>query len=242
MKHILHTILLLLAMGLPWMAASQTDDYTDENIQYVSWGITAGPSLTDCRISLDNTTDAPDRTHAGMGVSAGAYLEYHITRQWSLQLAAEGALERIHAETNGDDNALGLVDIVSQYGAKAGEAVYLYAGVASLRTGAYEEAISYLKKYNVEDNILQARAQACIGDAYVELEDYATALTWFEKAAKTSDNLFSAAYLLKAGTAAEALGQQDKALACYQEIKDKWGNAPEAMEVDKYITRIQFAE
>ena len=143
---------------------------------------------------------------------------------------------------NGDDNALGLVDIVSQYGAKAGEAVYLYAGVASLRTGAYEEAISYLKKYNVEDNILQARAQACIGDAYVELEDYATALTWFEKAAKTSDNLFSAAYLLKAGTAAEALGQQDKALACYQEIKDKWGNAPEAMEVDKYITRIQFAE
>jgi len=143
---------------------------------------------------------------------------------------------------NGDDNSLGLVDIVSQYGAKAGEAVYLYAGVASLRTGAYEEAISYLKKYNVDDNILQARAQACIGDAYVELEDYATALNWFEKAAKTSDNLFSAAYLLKAGTAAEALGQMDKALACYKEIKDKWGNAPEAMEIDKYITRIEFSE
>ena len=143
---------------------------------------------------------------------------------------------------NGDDNSLGLVDIVSQYGAKAGEAVYLYAGVASLRTGAYEEAISYLKKYNVDDNILQARAQACIGDAYVELEDYATALNWFEKAAKTSDNLFSAAYLLKAGIAAEKLGRTDKALACYKEIKDKWGNAPEAMEIDKYITRIELSE
>lgn len=106
MKHLHLTVLLLLAIGLPKVASSQTTDDTDENVQYVSWGLTAGPSLTDCRINLDSTTDAPDRTHAGIGVSAGAYLEYHITRQWSLQLAAEGALERIHAETNGADNAL----------------------------------------------------------------------------------------------------------------------------------------
>ncbi len=143
---------------------------------------------------------------------------------------------------NGDDNDLGLEDIISQYGGKAGEAVYLYAGIAKLQTGAFEEAISYLKKYNGEDPIMLGRAQACIGDAYVELKDYPTAISWFEKAAKTTDNALAAAYLLKAGIAAEASGDKAKALGFYTTIKDQWGNAPESMEIDKYITRINNAE
>ena len=143
---------------------------------------------------------------------------------------------------SGDDNDLGLEDIINQYGGKAGEAVYLYAGIAKLQTGAYEEAISYLKKYDGEDPIMLARAQSCIGDAYVELKDYPTAISWFEKAAKTTDNAFAAAYLLKAGIAAEANGDNAKALSCYTTIKDQWSNAPEAMEIDKYITRINNAE
>ena len=142
----------------------------------------------------------------------------------------------------GDDNDLGLEDLISQYGGKAGEAVYLYAGIAKLHTGAYEEAISYLKKYKGEDPIMLGRAQACIGDAYVELKDYPTAISWFEKAAKTTDNAYAAAYLLKAGIAAEANGDNAKALACYTTIKDQWGTAPESMEIDKYITRINNAE
>ena len=142
----------------------------------------------------------------------------------------------------GDDNSLGLEDIISQYGSKAGQSVYLYAGIAKLNTGEYEDAIALLKKYDGEDNILKARAQACIGDAYVELQDYGTAVKWFTKAAATTDNAFAAAYLLKAGIAAEANGDNAAALSYYKEIKDKWGNAPEAMEIDKYITRIEIAK
>ena len=48
--------------------------------------------------------------------------------------------------------------------------------------------------------------------------------------------------LLKAGIAAEANGDAKKALSFYQTIKDQWSNAPEAMEIDKYITRIETAE
>ena len=142
----------------------------------------------------------------------------------------------------GDGNDLGFEDIISQYGAKGGESVYMYAGVAKLHLGAFEEAISYLKKYNGKDPIMKGRALACIGDAYVGLEDYSNAVSWFEKAAQTSDNLYSAAYLLKAGIAYEEIGNAEKALACYKEIKDKWANAPEASEIDKYITRIETAE
>jgi tetratricopeptide (TPR) repeat protein len=139
----------------------------------------------------------------------------------------------------GDDNDLGFEDIIKQYGSKAGEAVYMYAGIAKLQTGAPEEAIQYLKKYDGEDPILLGKAQACIGDAYADLENYSEAISWYQKAAKTSDNALAAGYLLKAGIAAEANGNQDKALSFYKEIKDKWGNAPEALEIDKYITRIE---
>lgn len=139
----------------------------------------------------------------------------------------------------GDGNDLGFEDIIAQYGNKGGESVYMYAGVAKLQTGAFDEAIEYLKKYNGSDPIMLGRAQCCIGDAYVGKADYATAITWFEKAAKTTDNLFAASYLIKAGIAAEAMGQAEKALAYYKDVKENYANAPEAAEIDKYITRIE---
>lgn len=166
---------------------------------------------------------------------------------------AEAANQLYHAEQAfaqgnyelalaGDDNNMGFEEVISRYGKKAGAAVYLYAGVSALQQGNFEDAIGYLKKYDGKDNILLGRAQACIGDAYVGLEDYKTALGWFEKAAETSDNLFSAAYLLKAGVTAEELGETDKALAAYKKIKDQYPQAPEAADIDKYIVRIESAK
>ncbi|MBO5596147.1 MAG: tetratricopeptide repeat protein [Bacteroidales bacterium] len=143
---------------------------------------------------------------------------------------------------NGDDNDPGLLEIIDQYGSKAGEAVYMYAGIAALKTGDYENAIAQLKKYDGKDPILKGRAEACIGDAYAELQDYANAIAYYQKAAKTTDNALAATYILKAGIMAEETGDKAQALSFYKEIKDKWGNAPEAMEIDKYISRIEIAE
>ena len=54
---------------------------------------------------------------------------------------------------NGDGNNLGFKDIISEYGSHAGRAVYFYAGVCELQLGNWEDAISYLKKYNGKDAI-----------------------------------------------------------------------------------------
>jgi TolA-binding protein len=54
--------------------------------------------------------------------------------------------------------------------------------------------------------------------------------------------VFAAGYLIKAGIAAEELGDNAKALSFYKEVKDQYANAPEAMEIDKYITRLENAE
>ena len=140
---------------------------------------------------------------------------------------------------NGDGNVLGFAQIIEEYGAKAGKAADFYAGVCELQLGNWDLAIKYLKAYNGKDAILKARALACIGDAYVGLEDYTAALGYFEKAAAVVDNMFAAGYLLKAGVVAEKLGQNEKALGFYNKIKDQYPSSMEGYDVDKYSGRIE---
>jgi len=140
---------------------------------------------------------------------------------------------------NGDGNVLGFKDILDEYGTKAGKAVNFYAGVCELQLGNFSEAIDYLKAYKGKDHILGARALSCLGDAYTGLEDYTTAISYFEKAAALSDDVYSAAYLLKAGIVYEELGDNDKALACYNRIKNDYPQSIEGYDIDKYIARIE---
>ena len=140
---------------------------------------------------------------------------------------------------NGDGNVLGFAQIIDEYGAKAGKSVYFYAGVCELQLGNWDLAIKYLQSYKGKDAILKARATACIGDAYVGLENYGKALGYFEKAAAMADNIYAAGYLLKAGVTAEKLGQDAKALECYKTIKDQYPSSMEGYDIDKYIGRIE---
>ena len=140
---------------------------------------------------------------------------------------------------NGDGNVLGFAQIIDEYGAKAGKAANFYAGVCELQLGNWDLAIEYLQAYKGKDAILKARALACLGDAYVGLEDYSKALGYFEKAAAVVDNMFAAGYLLKAGVVAEKLGQNEKALGFYKQIKDQYPSSMEGYDIDKYIGRLQ---
>lgn len=184
---------------------------------------------------------------AAVVVAAGIFCWYKFAYQAKAaeaqgQMAlAEENFRNANYETalNGDGNVLGFAQIIDEYGAKSGKAVYFYAGICELQLGNYEEAISYLKSYKGKDEILAARATACIGDAYVGLEDYAKALGYFEKAASTIDNMYAAGYLLKAGIVAEKLGDESKALTFYKKIKDQYPQSMEAYDVDKYIGRIE---
>ena len=140
---------------------------------------------------------------------------------------------------NGDGNILGFAQIIDNYGKKAGKAVYLYAGICELQNGNYQQAISYLQKYNGKEPILKSRAFSCIGDAYVGLGDYANAVNYFERAAKHIDNIYAAEYWLKAGVTYEEVGSSAKALECYSTVKEKYPASIEGYDIDKYISRIE---
>lgn len=140
---------------------------------------------------------------------------------------------------NGDGNILGFNEIISEYGAKAGKAVYLYAAICEMQAGNADEALGLLSKYSTRDAILAGRAKALKGDALCAKEEYGKAASAYMDAAKTSGNVFSATYLLKAGQAFEAVGAADKALAAYKEIKDKYPQSIEGLEIDRNITRLE---
>lgn len=140
---------------------------------------------------------------------------------------------------NGDGNVLGFAQVIENYGAKAGQAVYFYAGICEIELENWQEAIDYLSAYKGKDKILKARAYCCIGDAYTGLNNYEKAVEYFEKAAGVIDNIYAATYILKAGITYEALGNNAKALESYQTIKDRYPMTIEGYEIDKYISRIE---
>ena len=139
---------------------------------------------------------------------------------------------------NGDGNSLGFSQVIDEYGSAAPAIVYMYAGVCELHLGNFEKAISYLKKYNSKDQVMQARAIANIGDAYAGLMKNKDALNSYLKAASYSDNVFAATYMHKAAIMQEELGDFKAAIKTYEEIKVKYPQSQEGAEADKYIARI----
>lgn len=139
---------------------------------------------------------------------------------------------------NGDGNNLGISQVIEDYGKATPAAAWFEAGICELQLGNYESAIDYLKNYKGKDAILKARSISCMGDAYVGLEDYAKALDCFVKAAGVIDNIYAAAYLLKAGVTAEQLGKNEEALKYYKTIKEQYPQSMEGYDIDKYISRL----
>lgn len=153
---------------------------------------------------------------------------------------AEAAFQESNWEAalNGDGKNLGFADVIAQYGSKAGKAVYLYAAICEYNLGGFDAALEYLGKYSSDDPIMAARAEACKGDVYCATGELEKAAAQYEKAAQVDGSDIAAGYLLKAGLVYEELGNAQKALAAYNEIKDQHPGSYEAMSAEKYIARV----
>ena len=204
-------------------AVSGTEEFLKKNGKLLGWIAICILAIVAICLAVNNWVIKPAKTAA----IDDSFAAENYFAQGEYQTALEG-----------DGSSLGFRDIIAQYGAKAGQAVYMYAGVSELQLKNYDEAIKYLKKYKGKDDLLAARALSCLGDAYVGTGDLNAALASYEKAIKKADNMFAAAYLLKAGLVCEELGNNAKALEYYQEIKDMYPQSLEAYDIDKYIARI----
>lgn len=141
---------------------------------------------------------------------------------------------------DGDGINPGFRTIATNYSGTIGGEVSEYAlGVSYLNLGDYQNALSFLTKVELEDEIVSTMAIGCQGDAYWELGQTGEALDKYEEAIEHKPNNFTSPYfLMKAGRLLESVGRPSDALEKYASIKANWPESPQAKEIDKYIARV----
>src|SRR5690554_4163605 len=167
---------------------------------------------------------------------------YQDSRESEAQKALYKAIYDFEADSlnlalNGKGGNEGLLAIADNYGStNAGKLANFYAGVALLKEGKYDDAIARLKAYSSSDLLLQARAYALIGDAFMEKGDYKEAISYYKRAADYKPNqFFTPGYLLKLGLAYEKNNQIQEAAPVYKRIIDEFPMSSEVMNAKKYL-------
>jgi len=139
---------------------------------------------------------------------------------------------------NGDGQYPGFLAIIDDYGmTKSANLAHYYAGICFLKTGQFENAITYLKKFDVDDQVVAPMAKGALGDAYMELKQFEKAAGLYLEAAEIKKNeLTSPLFLMKAAWANEELGNLEMALSYYKRIKVEYPRSSEGRDIDKYIS------
>ena len=148
-------------------------------------------------------------------------------------------LDSLNQALNGDGEHIGFLDVIDNYGmTDAANLAKYYTGIIYLKQHKFDDAITFLKKYNGKDQIISSVAIGSIGDAYMEQNDADNALKYYLKAVERNDNNFTAPqYLLKAGYVYEGKADWANALKMYEKIKKEHFKSQESREVDKLIAR-----
>ena len=142
---------------------------------------------------------------------------------------------------NGDGRNLGFLSIIDIYGGtEAGNLANFYAGTIYLKQGDFQKALDHLNDFSSSEVLLDARAKALRGDAYMELGNYSNAASSYESAANSvDDKFFSPNYLMKAALAHENNNDVAAALKAVTKIVDNYFGASEYNEAKKQKARLE---
>jgi TolA-binding protein len=142
---------------------------------------------------------------------------------------------------NGAEGKYGFIQVADKFsGTKAANLSHYYMGVIYYKNKDFKKAVDELSKFNADDDVLQPSAYGLIGDAFLELDQPKDALSYYEKAAKYSENEFTAPrYYFKAGKVAMEIGNNAKAKKYFEIIKEKYPNSQEATNIDIFIAQAQ---
>lgn len=167
------------------------------------------------------------------------YISEYLFEKDSFNLALKGGM--MVMTPDGQKPTMGFEQIAENYNLTAsGNLANYYAGICYLRTGKFEEAIEYLKKYDGKDEIVSSIAIGAIGDANMELNRSEEAIKYYLKAAENSNNSFTTPiYLKKAGLAYELSANYQQALAVYERISKEYPNTEEGREIARDIAKVK---
>ncbi len=140
---------------------------------------------------------------------------------------------------NGDSvSTKGFLAIAEEYsGTDAANIANLSAGLCYAKLEKWEEAKTYLEKYDDRgDQMVSPAAIGALANVYAHLDQMDKAVDLFKKAAKAADNnTLSPEFLIQAGQILQSQGNNEAAVELYKEIKEKYVRSPRYAEVDKLI-------
>ncbi|MEM0938467.1 MAG: tetratricopeptide repeat protein [Bacteroidota bacterium] len=141
---------------------------------------------------------------------------------------------------NGDGNSYGFLEIIEEFpGTSAANLSNFYAGASYLQLGDFDGAIRYLKDFDSNDYLVQARAYALIGDAYMEQDDFENAINYYKRAADYKPNeSFTPIYLKKLAIAHEQNGSLIEAAEIYGIIEKEYPSSSEVHDAKKQKARL----
>ena len=148
--------------------------------------------------------------------------------------------DEFEAALKGDSlGNMGFLKIADEFSdTKAGKLANAYAGVCYAKLAQYEDAAKYLDKFSASDFMVAPAMLGTIGNCYAQLGQLDKAAATLLKAAEKANSVvLSPVYLLEAGQILEKQGKNSEAVEAYKQIKNKYGNSMQAMDIDKYIDR-----
>ncbi len=170
------------------------------------------------------------------------YRFYIDGQEGTAQTALSGVVYDFEADSlqkalNGSGGNEGLLAIADGYsGTDASNLAHFYAGVALLKQGKFDQAISQLQSFSSSDLLVHARAQSLIGDAYLEKNQASEAISYYQKAADYQKNeYFTPVYLMKLALAQEKANQAGDAISTYKRVIDEFPLSSEVVNAKKYI-------
>jgi tetratricopeptide (TPR) repeat protein len=145
--------------------------------------------------------------------------------------------DSLNKALNGDGQNPGFLEIIDDFSmTKASNLAKYYTGIIYLKQGKFEDAITYLKKFDSDDEFVGPMATGGIGDAYMELGQKDKALDYYLKAANLKENdLTTPLYMMRAAFVYEDQGKFDKAVELYEKIQKEHMKSSEARDIEKYI-------
>ncbi len=202
-----------------------TTSWVERNKNIISWAVLAIVAVVLAVLAFQNYYLIPKSNEADNEVAKAVV--YFNQSNWEKALDGDSI------------DCAGFLAIADDYSStKGGKLAALYAGICYYNLEQYEDAITYLKKFDADDLNVAPAAYQKIGDAYVALDQAKEAVSYFKKAAASKNNLIAPMALKKAGLAYLSLGDKKAAKEVFETIKAEYPTSAEAQDIDKYIASI----
>lgn len=154
--------------------------------------------------------------------------------------------DSLEVALNGNGSFMGLLEISENYsGTPQANIANHTIGICMINLGRYEEAITYLQKFEDVDgtlgDIVTAQNLGLMGDAYSQLGNIDKALQTYEEAAKFDNAGSAPMFLFKAAALNCTKGNYSKAYEQYTKIRDVYPTSTYARTIEKYIAMARQA-